>query len=69
MEIYLLKNMAIPTFILGNPGEKNEKQTIWNDIASVSLIKGHPLADKCYGIIKAEKEADNEKLQQPKNSI
>jgi hypothetical protein len=38
--------MEIPTFILGKPGEKNEKQTVWNGIASVWLIKGHPPADK-----------------------
>jgi hypothetical protein len=63
MEICLLKNLEIPTFILGKPGEKNEKQTVWNGIASVSLIKGHSLADKCYGSIKAEKEAHDEKLQ------
>jgi len=46
MEICPLKNVEIPTFILGKPGEKNKKQTVWNGIASVSLIKGYPLADK-----------------------
>jgi len=35
-------------FILGKPGGKNEKQTVWNGIVSFSLIKKHLQADKCY---------------------